>query len=286
MIDDHGINATYINANRFTVSGNYSDTFVVGKNIKADCGDHGFKYGVVASSLWISASGGFTQVDLDSSESDSLTDNLKSVWYESIPHMSDGRPIVRSDTRPLGTETYFTDAGDSESNIGDGKEMRWDFSNDDDLYTGSEVPSGYKAKEIKMNFLCITYLKDGAVYFFDAPWGQYVNMDIVVPSGSYYPNPAGQIPAYMLGLSGNKMYAQATEDLVFRRYVNKHYVYGSCPMGDELNTEGCSTEGLPIGWYIRGLIITPESDNTSKGYASFEMYRCHTVFLPGVTELH
>jgi hypothetical protein len=201
---------------------------------------------------------------------------------EDQPHMPDGRPIIRADTRPLNTQTYFTTSGDDEG-IGDGKELVWDFSNDDDLVPSGSVPSGYKAKEIKLKFNCPVYLKDGAIYFFDAPWGQHMYMDIMVPSGSYYPNPEGQIPAAMLGLPGDDMYAQAPSgsDVLFQRYVNNHKTYGDCPMGDELNAEGAAVDALPVGWFLRGLIITPEDDDTSKGYASMEMYRCHTVLLPG-----
>lgn len=279
-----GIQANYIDQNNFSMVGNQTDLFLKTRRIKADCGEDDFKYGNVLSSTY-TPSGNITNVELDG-HSDSLTSNLSYVWYESEPHMEDGRPIVRSDTRPLDTQTYFTDAGDSDNNIGDGVELRWDFSNDDDLYTGSEVPSGYKAKEIKIKFLCPVYLKDGAVYFFDAPWGSYLQMDIMAPSGSYYPNPAGAIPASALGLSGNKMYSYASEDTVVHRYTNKHFVHGDCPMGDELNAEGCMIEALPIGWYIRGLIVTLDDDNLSKGYSSLEMYRCHSIILPGETISH
>ena len=202
---------------------------------------------------------------------------------EEPPKMDDGRPIVRADTRPLGTQTYFTSCGDDSTAIGGGVELSWDFSNDNNEYTGSDIPSGYKAKEILVTFNCPVYLKDGSIYFFDAPWGQRLHMDIMVPAGAYYPNPAGQIPAVALGLPGNDMYAQASGNVVYQSYVHSHFVYGDCPMGDELNAEGCAVEALPVGWYLRGLIITPESDNISKGYASVEMYRCHTNLLPGQT---
>lgn len=209
---------------------------------------------------------------------------------EEAPRMPDGRPLVRADTRPIGTQTYFTCCGDASDDIGGGTCMRWDFSNDNDLYTGSEVPSGYKAKQLLLKFNCPVYLKDGAIYFFDAPWGQVMHMDIVVPSGGYYPNPEGQIPAAALGLPGTDMYAQAPSgsNVVYQSYVHNHYVYGDCPMGDELNAEGCAVDALPVGWMLRGLIMTPESDDTSKGYASMEMYRCHTTLLPGqdVSDLH
>ena len=207
---------------------------------------------------------------------------------DSAPVMADGRPLVRADTRPIGTQTYFTCCGDDSTAIGNGVCMKWDFSNDNDEYTGPEVPSGFKAKEILMTFKCPVYLKDGAIYFFDAPWGQFMHMDIMVPSGGYYPNPAGAIPAAALGLPGSDIYAQASGNVVYQSYVHNHYVYGSCPMGDELNAEGCAVDALPIGWMLRGLIITPTSDNTSKGYASMEMYRCHTVLLPGqkIEDIH
>jgi hypothetical protein len=278
-----GIQATYINENEFSVYGNLTDLLLVGRNIKADCGVDGFKYGII-STCTFTPSGFTTEVLLK--ENDALTSNLDYIWYESEPHMSDGRPIVRSDTRPLNTQTYWTGTGDSSTNIGDGVSLKWDFSNDDDLYTGSEIPSGFKAKEMKIKFLCPVYLKDGTIYFFDASWDSYLQMDIMAPSGSYYPNPAGVIPASALGLNENRMYALASEDTPVQRYVNKQFMYRSCPMGDELNAEGASVEAVPVGWYIRGLVVVPESDVTSKGYASLEMYRCHSVVLPGETISH
>jgi len=201
------------------------------------------------------------------------------------PVMEDGRPIVRADTRPIGAATFFTMASDSTA-IGDGLEMRWDFSNDDNIYTGPEVPSGYKAKQLLGSYVCPVYLKDGTMYFFDAPWGQYINMDIVIPAGNYYPNPAGSIPASALGLPGDEMYSYASQNTPYQKYVNKHFMCGDCPMGDELNAEGAAVDPVPIGWFVRGLIITPDSDNISKGYGALEMYRCHTMLLPGMTLDH
>ena len=199
------------------------------------------------------------------------------------PTMDDGRPIVRSDSRPLGTETYFTMAGDDSTGIGSGVAMVWDFSNNDDIYEGPEVPSGFKAKKLSMSFHCPVNLKDGTVYFFNAPWGCYINMFVGIPANSYYPNPAGTIPASALGLSGNNMYAYTTEDIAYQCYLNRHFMYGDCPMGDELNAEGAAVNAIPVGWKVCGLIVTPDSDNVGKGYGSLEMYRCHTMLLPGQT---
>lgn len=202
---------------------------------------------------------------------------------EEAPTMPDGRPIVRADSRPLDMETYFTMAGDSTSNIGDGIEMVWDFSNNDYAYEGPEVPSGFKAKKLAMKFHCPVHLKDGTIYFFDAPWGSYISMFIGVPADSYYPNPAGTIPASALGLPGTTMYAYTSVGIAYQKYVNKHHMFGNCPMGDELNAEGAAVNAVPIGWHVCGLIVTPTSDNVSKGYGSLEMYRCHTMLLPGMT---
>lgn len=198
------------------------------------------------------------------------------------PTMEDGRPIVRADTRPLDYETFFTMAGDS-TGIGTGQLIRWDFSNDDDEYTGDDVPSGFKAKRFELTFMCPIHLKDGTIYFYSAPWGSYIDLDIYVPAGSYYPNDGGSIPASALGLPGSQMYSYASVDTLYQRYVNRHQMYGDCPMGDELNAEGAAVNALPIGWKVVGTVFTPTSDNTSKGFGSLEMYRCHTVLKTGQT---
>lgn len=199
------------------------------------------------------------------------------------PCTPDGVPIVRSDSRPLHTETYFTMCGDS-TGIGDGKVLMWDFSNDDDLYEDPNfVPPGFKAKKLTIKFTCPVYLKDGTIYFFDAPWGSHISMFVGIPAGSYYPNSAGSIPASALGLTTGGMYEYTAVDIPYQVYVMRHMMYGNCPMGDELNAEGAALYPVPIGWNVCGLVITPESDNISKGFGSIELYRCHTMLLPGET---
>lgn len=204
---------------------------------------------------------------------------------DETPRMPDGRPIVRADTRPLNTMTMFTSSGDDSTSIGGGAILQWDFSNDDDEYTGPEVPAGLKCKQILLSFHCPVYLKDGTMYFFKAPWGAYVRMEIAVPPGQYYPNPAGSIPASALGLvDDDRMFANSGSDIVTMQvYVNKHPMYGDCPMGDEFNAEGCSVDALPIGWYVRALIFCPEANTEFKGYGDIELYRCHSCLLPGQT---
>jgi hypothetical protein len=60
---------------------------------------------------------------------------------------------------------------------------------------------------------------------------------------------------------------------MYATYVQKHHMYGSCPMGDEINAEGAATDPIPPGWSISALVVNPEENNTLKGYGSFEMYR-------------
>lgn len=197
------------------------------------------------------------------------------------PTMSDGRPLVRADTRPLNTETYFTMAGDTVSGVGDGAPMMWNMDGDDD-WEDSEIP-GYKKKIFTLIFNHEIYLKDGAIYFFNAPWGAWVDFYIAVPAGGYYPNEYGSIPAAALGQPGDGMWSYAATDTLYQCYVNRHYMHGDCPMGDELNAEGAAINGLPVGWYLMGHIHAPATASGTgfKGYASIECYREKTIVLPG-----
>lgn len=231
------------------------------------------------------------KAELSSSEQTTLSGiviiHTGQVLQADPPIMDDGRPIVRSDTRPLGTQTYFTMAGDTVSGIGDGAVLRWDFSEDTDWYdvnlveNGPTVASGLKAKKVEIWFNEPIYVKDGTLYFIDATFGTYLSMYISVPAGNYYPNDAGEIPASALGLSGDQMYAYATNDVFFASYVMKHHMIGDCTMGDELNAEGAQIEPIPAGWCVTGLIAAPEDNNSFKGFGALEMYRPHTVILPG-----
>lgn len=206
---------------------------------------------------------------------------------ESAPTMDDGRPIVRSDTRPLGTQTYFTCAGDSENDIGDGESMMWDFSNDDNTYDPDDlenpptVASGFKAKRMDMCFIDPIYLKDGSVYFQNASFGTYASMYITVPAGNFYPNASGTYTSAMLGLSGSKMYALASKDVIYASYINRHYMLADCVMGDELNAEGTQVTPIPPGWYTTGIVVTTDDNDTFRGFGSFEVSRKNTTILPG-----
>jgi len=186
------------------------------------------------------------------------------------PTMSDGRPIVMANSRPIGYQTMFTMVGDTASGIGDGKEILWDFSNDYDLMASGVAPAGYKGKSICIEFLDGVYVKEGTLYFHSAKKGSYVNFDIVCPDGQYY---------YDRDLNP----VQADGDVVVVRYVNRHYFYGDCPMGDELNTESATDNAIPANYHLCVSIFVPESDTDSYGYGELELYRERTILLPGET---
>jgi len=221
------------------------------------------------------------------------------------PYMADGRPIVRADTRPLGTQTWFSSSGDCEllatctgidscrtcekgPGIGSGKSWMWNFAEDEDWYDPNTLEnpiplaSGTHAKWVQASFAEPVYTKDGTLYFLDATYGSFLSMFITVPSGNYYPNPSGPYPAAALGLTNDdKMYAYASKDVIYICYVNRQYMLGDCPMGDELNSEGVSVDPIPTGWYISGLIVTDEDNTSLKGHGTIEFYRESTSVLPG-----
>jgi hypothetical protein len=200
---------------------------------------------------------------------------------------SDGRSVVRSDSRPRGFTTNFISKGDTPTTIGDGKTTQWDFSNSDDIVTDSltkPIPNGFKRKRIEIGFSEKIYIKEGTLYFFNSPKGQYMDMYVVCKQGAYYEDPNGSIPSAALGLPAGTMFTQAAQNTPVTHYVKSHFMQGSCPMGDELNTEGASESSLPTasqGYVIWIEITTPDSDTESNGSVEMEIYRKRTILLPG-----
>lgn len=68
------VSATYVSATSFTVSGDMTDDFLVGKWIHADCGADGIKYGTITNVSYVSS----TTVTIIESV---LTSNLAGVAY-------------------------------------------------------------------------------------------------------------------------------------------------------------------------------------------------------------
>ncbi|RLI54443.1 MAG: hypothetical protein DRP09_13040 [Candidatus Thorarchaeota archaeon] len=208
------------------------------------------------------------RIDKDDPRNDDqidFEDNYKDQCNKAlIPRDQDGKPYARAETRPINCTTVFTGVGDSDSNIGDGKSLTWDFSNDDDLVTDG-VPEGYKRKRIEFKFLDSVWIKDGTVFFFNAKKGSYADIYIVCPAGYYY-------------YDNNGVPHLATEDTPIAHYVSRYPIQGDCPMGDELNSETCSSE-IPNYYKFWLEITVPDSDTASNGAVVLEMYRRRTLVL-------
>lgn len=179
----------------------------------------------------------------------------------------DGRPMLVATSRPIQCTTYFTSSGDDLVNgmIGGGNEFFYDFSNDDNIITEG-VPEGYKRKQIDFKFMDPTWIKEGTIYFHNAIKRSYVDLFVMCPQGyPYYKNDGTLIMS-------------APQDLAIQHFVNKLFVQGDCPMGDELNTESASEE-IPAFYFYRMWITVPTTDTISNGYINLELFRERTVVL-------
>lgn len=195
------------------------------------------------------------------------------LLLDQTPKMGDGRPIVRADSRPLGTSTYFTGRGDTLGvDIGFGKEIFWDFSNDDDLIAIPDPYTTMKRKRIDLVMNDPSFIKEGTLYWMNGKKGSYLNMTIVCPQGGYY-----------LDRNGTPQYAST--DVIVYKYVNHHHFAGDCPIGDELNSEGAQETATPVGYIYRLEITVPLSDTDSYGWGNLEMYRYRTYLYPGESAL-
>ncbi len=175
---------------------------------------------------------------------------------------------VIAESRPPGTITCFTSEGDAPNTIWGGTQLLWDSSSNDD--THPNPPAGMKGKIFDVKFNTNIWLKEGAIYHMGAVHGSWCRMSVYCSAGEYYIDNAGTPQL-------------ASEDTAVSVYIPKHYFRGDVPMGDELNTEGCTREPLPPGYFLRIEIFVPESDITSTGHVTIEIYRERTCLLPGET---
>ncbi|HED06348.1 MAG TPA: hypothetical protein ENI61_06665 [Ignavibacteria bacterium] len=182
-----------------------------------------------------------------------------------VPIDEDGKSYVRAESRPLDMTTYFTMAGDkigTPQDIGEGSEIKWDFSN---AVNDITPPSGFKKKRIEFQFIDGIRLKEGTMYFYNSPEGAYLDLQVVCPAGQYY-------------LDNNDSPILASVDTVIDRFVNKYFISGNCPMGDELNTEAASAE-IPSTYKFWLDVTTINTDIVSYGHVSVEVYRRRTRIL-------
>lgn len=178
------------------------------------------------------------------------------------PKDDNGKEFVRAESRPLNMTTYFTMAGDSVINIGDGNLLIWDFSNENNIIS---APQNYKRKRIEFKFLDGIRIKEGTIYWKDKIFGSYIDLYVVCPQNNFY-------------LDNTKTPQFAEEDTIVEHFVNKHHMMGDCVIGDELNTEAASDE-IPSNYKFWLEITVPDTDNLSKGHVSIELYRPRTVVL-------
>lgn len=201
-----------------------------------------------------------------SSSQEDFEDNYKATANAPThPKDDDGKVYLRAESRPLGYTTVFTmrgDKTDSPQEIGSGKVMSWDFSNSDDEIT---APSGYKRKRLEFQFIDGVHVKEGSFYYYNVPKGAYIDFYIVCPNGHYY-------------IKNDGTPTQATADTPIVHYVVGHRIQGDCPMGDELNTEAASSE-VPSNYKFWLEVTTPDTDSTSNGNGSLEIYRKRTQIL-------
>ena len=182
------------------------------------------------------------------------------------PVDEEGRTFIRAESKPTNMTTYFTSRGDSATDIGEGVRLQFDFNNDDD-----EVPtdSGWRCKVVMCSFLDIVRLKEGAIYWENMPFGSHIDLCLAVPDGAYYINNDGTVTQNNTGAP-----------LRIARFVNDAPMMGSCPMGDELNTETSSND-IPPGTIFGFTVHVPGvglSDNCH-GAVVLELYRARTVIL-------
>ena len=208
-----------------------------------------------------------TAIIIQSGDSDfeEFEDNYKSKANLPIyPISDDGKEIVKSEVRPLNCTTMLTSAGDSDTVIGSGKWLVFDFANDDDLI---DMPSGsgLKRKRLEFSFLDSIWLKEGIIYQFNAPKGAYADLYVVCPSGQYYINNDG-------------ISKLANEDISIAHFVCKHPLIGNCPMGDELNSESVSEE-IPNTYKFWIDITAPDDNSDFYGHFSLEIFRKRTIIL-------
>lgn len=190
------------------------------------------------------------------------------TYYKSkcnkLVYDSEGKEFQRAESRPLDCTTYFTTKGDSVNAIGEGAILAWDFGNQDNEII-QESGSLIRRKRIEFKFLDTIYIKEGTMYFHNTLKGSYLDLYVVCPQNNYY-------------YDNNGIPKLATEDKIISHYIINQFLQGSCPMGNEFNTESCSG-GIPVNYKFWLEVTVPAEDEESNGYVTLEIYRKRTVIL-------
>ena len=215
-----------------------------------------------------------------------------------------GRVVIKTESRPMNclvlfqegfddTDTYYSYVNSATPLeiplntpiVGEGKHWNWDFSNNDnnvtvDLYN-QPLREGRKAKAIKGNFIDDIWIKEGTLYFFDTLKGTEFSIGVMCPPGYPYPNNEA--------IENNYTYEEHPECfrindtghyLMISHYMIKHLIQGTCPMGDEFNTDACQDGALPVYYQLWFYIETDVEDVSGNGTGQLEIYRTRSVILP------
>lgn len=188
-----------------------------------------------------------------------------------------GRWVVRSDSRKTDWDVVFQGAGDDCSTgiLGGGIPFRFDFSAlPDDLRWDENAPTGYKMQTIDWMFCDWTFLKEGTLYFYNMPKGSYVNFTIVSPPGTVYFKKIATSDLTVL----KEQLPTNNKWITWMHWVINYGMEGSCPMGDELNTESAAENAAPSFFIWRAQICVPNITGyeDAHGHWSLEIYRMST----------
>lgn len=85
-------------------------------------------------------------------------------------HTEQGQQKIYSSPRPFGTSTYFSGAGDSASEIGAGNRLLFRLEATD------------TSKSIDISYNSDVYIKDGYMICDNAPFGAYMDVEVVHPA--------------------------------------------------------------------------------------------------------
>lgn len=224
--------------------------------------------------LWASENGDTYEcliriADPASTDQADFEDNYKDDCNKAVtPVDNEGRKFLRAESKPTDMTTYFTSKGDTPGEIGAGNQLVFDFNNTDNDWP--DPPAGCKWKRVTCTFIDTVRLKEGTVYWENVPFGSIIDLCLGVPDQGWYQKNDGS-------------YAQNTtgQDLMIAKFVNDSPMMGSCPMGDEMNTEAASND-IPAGTVFGFMVTVPDTvsdtDNVH-GVIVLELYRERTVIL-------
>jgi hypothetical protein len=184
-----------------------------------------------------------------------------------------GRWMVRSDSRRQDYDVNFIGIGDGPEGIAKGTVLRWDFSEPDGFV---DAPEGWKRKVVKFSFNDPVYIKEGAIYFYNAPKKSYLDFYFTVPQGYPYIK-KGMDPITYDVVWGDIVFAPV--DTIIGHWASHFLMEGTCPMGDELNTEAAHEIPTPAYVQFSCEVTVPDVEGWEEfhGHFCLEVYRARTI---------